>query len=330
MSAATLNLISNTGTIEVTNAPPALGTVAGYIAGGNGASNVIARFPFASDTNATSVGVLTVARSDSANTSSQVATYSSGGYTSGATELQTIERLTFASATPSVTYITGLINDYYVSPSYRRGHTGVSSPVSGYFVGGTSLGTSQAIIDKFSFATQSSSSMQFVGNVTNARYYMSGQNSDTSGYVTGGILTNTAHTDESAKFPFATDTNATNVLTLTQAKAFSTGISNATYGYQVGGQITPPTLVNTDTINRFPFASNVNATNVASLNTVRSNSAGFSSTASGYVAQGYNAANPTPSGNNISKFSFASESTSSSVGTVSYNSNRQSNAGSQD
>jgi len=58
------NLNNDDGQIEIQSNSPMVGTVSGYSSGGYTPVpvNVIDKFPFASDTNATDVGDLTVAR----------------------------------------------------------------------------------------------------------------------------------------------------------------------------------------------------------------------------------------------------------------------------
>jgi hypothetical protein len=59
--------------------PPINGTVSGYSSGGAASSNVIDKFPFAADANATDVGDLTQARFGAAGQSSDEFGYTSGG-----------------------------------------------------------------------------------------------------------------------------------------------------------------------------------------------------------------------------------------------------------
>ena len=63
------------------------------------------------------------------------------------------------------------------------------------------------------------------------------------------------------KCPFATDTNASDVGDLTQARGYSSGTSSSSSGYAAGG-FAPPEV---NTIDKFPFASDANATDVGDL-----------------------------------------------------------------
>lgn len=84
-----------------------------------------------------------------------------------------------------------------------------------------------------------------------------------------------------------------------------------TSGYTSGGLSPGPT--NTNTIDKFPFATNANATDVGDLTVVRNRAAGQSSTASGYTSGGYQPA-PAVSYNVIDKFPFASNANATDVG----------------
>ena len=87
------------------------------------------------------------------------------------------------------------------------------------------------------------------------------------------------------------------------------GFQGTTSGYTSGGaQAIAPTFVNT--IDKFPFANNANATDVGDLTVQRSLMAGQSSPVSGYTSGGYT---PTPV-NTIDKFPFASNANATDVG----------------
>ena len=76
-------------------------------------------------------------------------------------------------------------------------------------------------------------------------------------------------------------------------------------GYSSGG-----TTPDKNTIDKFPFASDANATDVGDLTQERNNAAGQSSTASGYTSGG----SVGPSLNTIDKFPFASDGNATDVG----------------
>ena len=192
------------------------GTNFGYASGGGtpSATNVIDKFPFASDTNASDVGDLTVARAE------------------------------------------GLA-------------AGQSSTTHGYTSGGEYPSASN-VIDKFPFATDTNASD--VGDLTAGRRGgTSGQSSEDNGYTTGGIIAPSYPASNVIdKFPFASDTNASDVGDLTVARVNGAGQSSGSNGYTSGGR----TPSNSNVVDKFPFASNANATDVGDLTVARFGPAG--------------------------------------------------------
>lgn len=268
------------------------GSISGYSSGGTFPvspfiQNVIEKFSFAADGNATDVGDLTVTRSGAAGQSS-----TESGYTSGGSPAQNIiDKFPFAADANATD-----VGDLTVG---RTAVTGQSSSESGY----TSGGPSTNIIEKFPFAVNTNSTD--VGDLTQARFNMAGQNSSTSGYGAGGSTPPTVNTID--KFPFAVDANATDVGDLTITRYNATGQSSSTSGYSSGG--VGPSIVNT--IDKFPFATDSNATDVGDLLQTRFNGSGQSSTLSGYSSGG---SVPGGRSNVIDKFPFATDTNASDVG----------------
>jgi len=311
------------------------GTVAGYASGAPPATNVIDKFPFASDANATDVGNLSVARgSGLAGQSSGVSGYTSGGYIPPAGYSNVIDKFPFAS--------NGNATDVGDLSVARFSTTGQSSNVSGYASGGYSATPPVPVryrttIDKFPFATDSNATN--IGALTLARRYSAGQSSTVSGYTSGGQRApqpsppiNTFLVNNIDKFPFATDAGATDVGDLTILPYTQAGQSSTVSGYTSGGYgRTPPGLpaptspaTRRNIIEKFPFATDANATDIADLTVTRSEASGQSSTVSGYTSGGYAA----PSVSTIDKFPFASDTNATDVGDLS--SVRSSVAGQQD
>ena len=262
----------------------------GYTSGGStpGASNIIDKFPFATDTNATDVGDITVARFYVAGQSS-----SESGYTSGGDPVtNTIDKFPFATDANAT--------DVGDLTAVRWGLAGQSSSEYGYASAGTSGGTGGNLIDKFPFATDANATD--VGDLTVARYWLAGQSSSEYGYNTGGD----GYEDIIEKFPFATDANATDVGNLTTGRNTPAGQSSSSYGYSSGGYGAGRQNV----IDKFPFASDANATDVGDLSVTRNIGAGQSSTDYGYQSGGAN-----PNANNIiDKFPFATDANATDVG----------------
>ena len=282
--------------INKDNTPPYSfqGTVSGYTSGGYSStlSNIIDKFSFATDGNATDVGDLTQLRRSLAGQSSSTSGYASGGWFT----TNTVDKFPFAADANA--------SDVGDLTQARQQVVGQSSSESGYTSGGYYPGVVANIIEKFPFATDGNATD--VGDLTQARRSASGQSSSESGYTSGGIAPPTVNTIE--KFPFATDGNATDVGDLTQGRYLSGGQSSDSNGYVSGGMYT---FVNT--IDKFPFATDANASDVGNITQARAVGAGQSSTASGYTSGGITPPYPTLV-NIIDKFPFASDANATDVG----------------
>jgi hypothetical protein len=276
------------------------GEVSGYSSGGStpgGGSNVIDKFPFASNANATDVGDLTQTTPfNKAGQSSDISGYTTGGFPATGPTSNVIDKFPFAS-NANATDVGDLTQGRY-------NMAGQSSSASGYTSGGsngvTAAGT---IIDKFPFATNANATD--VGDLTQGRSRFATQSSSISGYISGGSAGG-AGLNTIDKFPFSADANATDVGDLTQGRYGSAGQSSTTSGYSSGGR-TPTDFVNT--IDKFPFATNANATDVGDLTVARRSAAGQSSTTHGYASGGIY-----PVRNTIDKFPFATDSNATDVG----------------
>ncbi len=243
--------------------------VSGYTAG---ATNTIDKFPFASDDNATDVGDLTQARYYIAGNSSSVSGYSSGGWhwdlgTPGTANI--IDKFPFSSDTNATD-----VGDLSQTTDSRP--AGQSSTDNGYVSGGFIGGwgdTTHDKIDKFPFSSDSNATN--IGNLTSERKNASGQSSSESGYTSGGrgpVSTGQLNTID--KFPFASDANATDVGDLTSVISDAAGQSSSSNGYSSAGSDNDLTPYHQSMINKFPFTSDSNATDVGDLTLNRSGSAG--------------------------------------------------------
>jgi len=282
----------------------AQGSVSGYVSGGKDISpnyvNIIEKFSFTSDGNASDVGDLTQLRSVIAGQSSSVSGYSSGGIFNPPFQyLNTIDKFPFTSDANATD-----VGDLTVG---RAGPAGQSSSESGYTSGGYTAYTN--VIDKFPFSSDSNASD--VGDLTIARGQFAGQSSTTNGYSSGGNTPPTTNVID--KFPFASDGNASDVGDLTVARRQNSGQSSSTNGYNSGSS---------NTIDKFPFSADGNATDVGDLSQSRNSSAGQSSTSSGYTSGG-----APPFTNVIDKFPFSSDTNATDVGDLT--SERQAPAGQQ-
>jgi len=293
-------------------------TVAGYTSGGQvpappglTRTNIIDKFPFATDANATDVGDLAQARYWTAGQSSSVSGYTSGGASPGYSSL--IDKFPFASNASASSV--GQLSIGRWQP------VGQSSPVSGYATSGyNGPGSALNTIDKFPFASDGTATD--VGYLTVGRAGGGGgQFSSVSGYTSGGGpgLSNVID-----KFPFAIDANATDVGDL-QTGGYNTGHSSSVSGYASAVGFTR-------NIYKFPFATDANSTSVGNLtvspspNVARAYVAGQSSSVSGYTSGG-NVPIPTYTVNIIDKFPFATDANATDVGDLS--ARRQQAAGQQ-
>jgi hypothetical protein len=99
---------------------------------------------------------------------------------------------------------------------------------------------------------------------------MAGQSSSSSGYTSGGLPAPGVFTNTIDKFPFATDSNASDVGDLSQIRFGPAGQSSSISGYSSGG-LAPPEV---NIIDKFPFSADTNASDVGDLTQARSAPAG--------------------------------------------------------
>ena len=275
------------------------GSVSGYTSGGRnypfvGLLNVIDKFPFSADSNASDVGDLTQGRYGVGQSSTESG-YHSGGWAPGASN--TIDKFPFSSD--------GNATDVGDLTQARYYQSGQSSINNGYTSGGSppSLNT----VDKFPFSSDSNASD--VGDLTYGSYEAFGQSSSTSGYNTGGRRPAIAPISNIIeKFPFTTDSNASDVGDLTAGRYSGASQSSSENGYISGGN-----PVGTNIIEKFSFTSDGNGSDVGDLTQGKWRiGGGQSSTASGYTSGGYVPGGPAY--NTIEKFPFSTDSNATDVG----------------
>ena len=171
---------------------------------------------------------------------------------------------------------------------------------SGYFSSFQTTDYSVATeIEKFSFSTESPSTG--VGNLTSANptYNHSGHSSASDGYVTGGATNTgppnytTTYLDSIQKFPFSSDSDASDVGELTVPNHSKATVSSDSHGYVTGGYSNNLS----DTIEKFPFSSDSPSSDIGELPYKLYQFTGVSSTTKGYFAGGYtpNILTPSPS-----------------------------------
>ena len=265
------------------------GSVAGYALGGG--STAIQKVSFATDSNSVSVG--NFLSNPGGQTTQTSPTY---GY---AVKSNTIQKFPFASDSVVGADFTTTIS----------GSVGQSSSTHGYVccVGGGYSNT----IERFPFSVDSVTTD--VGDMTLGRNTCSGQSSTTHGYTSGGFRNTPIPFDDVIdKFPFSSDANATDVGNLVAGNRSNTGCSSTTHGYSAGGGVPPGPAPNpVNTIQKFPFSTDTNATDIGDLTSTSTfiGSNGSSSTNSGYRYGG----NP-PTVNIIDKFPFFTNNNATDVG----------------
>ena len=285
----------------------------GYVSGGLppfSYSNVIEKYSFPTNANATDVGDLTERKYGASGQSSSAHGYSSGGTLKSppapAGQTNVIEKWSFSSD--------GNASDVGDLLTINTQGTGQSSSTHGYHSGGydaASSPTSTNVIQNFPFSSDGNASD--VGDLTQGRNQIpAGQSSSTHGYTSAGqaLVPPYSNSNIIDKFPFSTNANATDVGDITQGKYFVAGQSSADHGYTSGGFApTLPGSSYSNVIDKFPFAADGNATDVGDLTAARNAMAGSSSGSSGYNAGGSEPTNV----NVIEKFSFAVDGNSSDV-----------------
>ena len=282
----------------------------GYAAGGyNGTAyqTTIERFPFSSDTDASSVGNLYETRAYMEGVPS-----SAYGYVFGGDFITDVQQFPFANPA-------GTASDAGDLAFIMAGGAPSSSGTHGYMAGGFGPAPRSyySSIQEWSFASGGTASPLPFG-LTQVRGYIAGHSSTTHGYASGGLkdnpFPNRAAYNIIDKFPFSSGGPATDVGDAFPFGFYSmSGQSSTTHGYVTGGQTLPPLGVYASSILRkFPFASDANATPIGSLPFGVRNGAGQSSEDNGYVSGGY-AGPPGVRRDNIQKFPFSSDTSASDV-----------------
>lgn len=287
----------------------------GYSAGGaiNPGSlfNTIDKFPFASATNATDVGDITVSRRSGSGHTSKIHGYVAGGWTPGGSR---IDKWPFASDTNAVIAGTVLLS------RGGQGNRGTSSQTHGYISGGWAgnpLGPGGVMVERFSFFSDTPN--QKVADLLVPSVGGAGISGITHGYHTGGAEFNVGPgslKNSIQKYSFSSDITTRDIGDLTQARSDLHGHSSTTHGYSSGGDSegNQPTggfiQLPLDTIDKFPFATDTNATDVGNLITAAHGAfTGISSTGHGYRTGGgippYSPA--TVATDTVDRFSFASD-----------------------
>lgn len=197
--------------------------------------------------------------------------YVSGGLTPSASPSDVVDRFPFAAPFVTATDLGNLSVPRYVS-------AGQSSSNDGYTSGGRNNSPSALtlnVIDEFPFSTPFVTATD-VGDLVVGRRELSGQESTTDGYSSGGqAAPPEARTNRIDRFPFSSPfATATDIGNLTVDKDEVSGHSGDSDGFVSGGNSDP--TPNLATVESFPFSAPfVTATDVGDLRLATSFSNGL-------------------------------------------------------
>jgi hypothetical protein len=197
--------------------------LSGYVSGTSaaGTSNQIEKSSFASDGNSVSVGTMGT-RGETKGYSSSIAGYGGVGFTYPPdTFYNDIVKHLFASE-GSVTSVGSILVHF-------ANFATLSSELAGYTTGGNNS-PEQRNIQKFPFATETSSQVGLTTQVIMAPLTWS---TSAYGYIVGGNIAPGGRTDVS-KFSYVSDGNDTNIGTLSPSISYGSGASDGTIGYAIG------------------------------------------------------------------------------------------------
>ena len=235
----------------------------GYGSGGSpsvpgaGVVNIIEKFPFSSDTNASDVGDLTGNFRSGVGNMSTTHGYRAGG---NFPSTNVIEKFSLSSDSNATD-----VGDLTVA---RQGQSSNQSETHGYSAGGLNYPALSNVIDKYPFTSDTNATD--VGDLIDGDHGPTGTNSSTTAYVAGAdSLFGDSQTDRISKYPFASDSNATDSgANLTTAKTSMSSSSSSLFGYYAGGVVGPATRQNV--IEKFSFVGETNSVDIGDLTAGRS------------------------------------------------------------
>ena len=245
--------VGDLSVVRYSNPAGSSDTTHGYTAGGDHITLNIDRFSFSAGGNAVDVGDLLSQTYNTGSSQSLTYSYTHGGSGGGGGDM--IQKFLFA-ATANSTDVGNLTASIQTSQ-------GCSSATHGYQCGG-SAGLN---INKYSFTTDGNASD--VGDITAsnsgaAARRATGSSSFSHGYYAAGSY----NSNQIEKFAFATDGNGADVGDLLNYITATSSTSSNTHGYVHGGYgnlngSAPHSYL--DTIQKYSFATDANATDVGNL-----------------------------------------------------------------
>ena len=255
---------SNVATLQNNGSQPTGNSSAthGYKCGGSNAT--IDKFTFSTSSNAAQIGTLVMgsATGGSCSVGSKTHGYICGGFGSGG-EVTNIDKVAYASDGNSTAV--GILE--------RRNYhqAGSASATHGYNAGGQKGNTFYSSRVRMPMA--SDSNMVDIGDMARGICsYTTGETSETHGYISGGVLVAgfSSPTTSIEKYSFSSDISSINVAELTVARIKGSSSSSTTNGYHCGGHDTSNA---SNVMDKFPFASDTNATDIGDMNQASSGGA---------------------------------------------------------
>jgi hypothetical protein len=289
------------------------GSSYGFQVGGRLGYGSVEQYSFISDGNSVSIGNISGGQDWWGWNSASISSANNGYMVNDEVGGKVIIKFSFVadgfetSSTPSLT-------------ATNAGHAGISSGDTGYF----GNGHSPSVLHKFTIASEAAGAVAVVA-IPDDRTRAHGVSDTTNGagYIGLGGGFSGATYNRIKKFSFAND----NTLTTSNATAGvitnAQGASSATSGYWIGGtdiyanRYAPePGEAYTNAIQKWPFATDTNAVDVADLTYRLAFGASSSSTANGYTAGNYRWGQGTYQFGIIQKFSFVTDTNAANIGNL--------------
>ena len=232
-------------------------------------TNNIQKWSFSSPYDGSDIGDLTVPVFRPYGSSSPTDGYSSGGRGGSPLSAQNVhDKFPFASDGNASD-----VGDLTVA-KYTAG--GNSSDVASYIAGGTN-GSLYNVIEKIPFA--SGGTATDVGDLLSTHTDGGNANTTEYGYVVGG--SNGGYTEANLnviqRFSYSSDGNSTDYADLANGVHSNAGCSSTSHGYSTGGTSSPaatPPGAAINVIQKFPFSTASNATDVGDLTSILTHHSG--------------------------------------------------------
>jgi len=296
-----------------------LGQTSTTFAGGQGTGSDLLqmeKLPFSSDTPTTDIGEVGVSLYGTGTMSSETDGYY-GTFPNSSTTQWNFYKKSFASssgaATPGSTA--------YSNPLHQNSWGINADPANGFWFGRNPLGGNAA---KFAYSSDSFTDTGWVTQDASIQQWASTASSPTQGYIFAGVPgaspSPVKYYTANRKFNFSSPGSFTYVGNLTIGRYTGGGIQSSTHGYAYGGMDSTGGWDSYESIDKFPFSSDVDASLVGNLTVPFAayvNRGHSGSTTHGYSGGGsggpVDGGTPTYHGD-IHKWPFSSDTNSTDVG----------------